>query len=166
MEYQHIPYLKEVSIKLKDLGHTEASPKFARVSGLAQLDEFLTSMGELESAMLLAQDNQDGNLGDQSKSDNFLDTPYFVFYIAKHAAFQDYDAQQAAKEECKTIGFKIFSKMVREKRLGLNGLTFLDFTSVPYQTIGPIGDNCVAVMFSYSVTDIANITYNANDWNQ
>lgn len=92
-------------------------------------------------------------------------TPYFVFYVVQHAGLEDYDAQQAAKEECKTIGFKIFSKMLREKRLDLNGLAFLDFTVVPYQTIGPIGDNCFGVMFSYSVTDMANITYNSNDWN-
>jgi hypothetical protein len=159
-------YMLECAAKLKEIGHTEDHPKFFRVSGLGQLDEFLSSLKKVEFPALLVHNNQEGNIGDASRSDNYLDSPYYVFYVVDHAKLQNFDEQEAIKKSCKAIGKKILSRMLRDKRRMANGLTFADFTGIPYQTIGPIGDNCYGVMFSFTVADNANLFYDADDWSE
>jgi len=166
MAYDNDAYMLDCATRLKDIGHTEEVPKFARISGLTQLEEFLSNISKLQFPALLVHNNHEGRLGDPGRSDNYLDSPYFVFYVVKHAEYDNHDAQQEAKESCKNIGFKIIARMLRDKRNPVSnaGLMFLDFSNIPYQTIGPIGDNCFGVMFSFTVADTANITYNADDW--
>ncbi len=162
--YNHINYMLDCATRLKEIGHTTETPKFFRVSSIGHLDELLSNLNKIEFPALMVDDNTDGTVGDRNKSDNYVDSPLFNFYIVKHVELEDHDARQTAKTDCKNIGFKILSKMARDKRKLLNGLTWLEFTNLPYQTIGPIGDNCFGVMFSFTVSNNANLFYNANDW--
>lgn len=157
-------YMLDCAKRLKYVGHTENHPKFFRVSSIGHLDEVLSNLSNIEFPALLIQDNMEGNLGDQNISNNYIDTPYYVFYIIKHVEYENHDKREEAKIECKNIGLKILSKMVTDKRNLTHGLTFLQFVNIPYQTIGPIGDNCFGVMFSFSVSENADLVYNANDW--
>jgi hypothetical protein len=159
-------YMLETAQKLKAIGHTDSEKKFFRVSGIGQLDELLSNLGIAQFPALIVEENQDGVLADRAPSDNYLDTPYFVFYIAEHVPLEDHDAREAAKLNCKLLGFKIIGRMLRHKRRGMFGLTFLNLRNVNYQTIGPIGDNCYGVMFSFTVSDTADIMYNADDWEE
>jgi len=165
MSFNFKEYMLDCATRLKDVGHTEDQLKFFRVSSIGHLDEVLSNLSNIEFPALLIQDNMEGNLGDHNTSNNYIDTPYYVFYIIKHVGHENHDQREEAKKECKTIGFKMLSKMVNDKRNLIHGLTFLQFVNIPYQTIGPIGDNCFGVMFSFSVSDNANLVYNANDWN-
>jgi hypothetical protein len=163
--FNFITYMRDCAEKLNSIGHTEETPRFFRISGLLQLDELLGNISNISFPALLVHDNTEGLIADRSVSDNYLDSPYLVFYVIQHVPYADYDAQQEAKADCKTIGLKILARMLRDKKHGLHGLTFMQFNNIPYQNIGPIGDNCHGVMFSFSVPDTANLIYNADDWN-
>jgi len=164
MSYNHKTYMLDCATRLTDIGHTEDAPKFFRISSIGHLDEVLSNLTQIQFPALLVHDNMEGSLGDRNTSNNYIDTPYYVFYIVKHVELEDHDGREAAKKECKTIGLKILSKMVHDKRDLLHGLTFLQFANIPYQTIGPIGDRCFGVMFSFSVSENANLIYDTNDW--
>lgn len=161
--YNHKTYMLDCATRLKAIGHTEAAPKFFRYSSLGHLDELLSSMNDIEFPALGIPDNQDGSLG--NAADNAVDTPQYDFCIIKHVDYEDHDARETAKAECKAIGLKIIARLRYDARKMQNGLTFLRFSNVPYQTIGPIGDNCFGVLFSIQVADTANVIYVAADWN-
>jgi hypothetical protein len=164
MSFDFITYMQACATNLKDIGHSESSKKFFRISGLAQLDEVLGNLSDIAFPAILVHDNTEGSIADRSISDNYLDSPYFTFYIIDHVEYGNYQAQEEAKANCKAIGMKILAKMLRDKNRGNFGLTFLQFSNIPYQSIGPIGDNCYGVMFSFSVPDAADLIYNADDW--
>lgn len=164
MQFNFITYMRDCATRLKAIGHTEQTPKFFRISSLAQLDELLSMISDIGYPALLIHDNMDGAIGDRSTSNNYLDIPNYTFYVVEHVSLNDHDAKQQVITNCKNIGLKILAKMKHDK-LDLNqGLTFLQFDNIPYQTIGPIGDNCHGVMFTISVPNQAQITYNADDW--
>jgi hypothetical protein len=157
-------YMLNCAVRLDDVRHSQDQPRFFRVSGIGHLDEMLSSLSEIQFPAILIQDNVDGSISDRSNSNNYLDIPYFVFFVIDHAEFGDYDSIQQIKMDCKAIGLKILSRMVRDKRDMKHGLTFLNFQNIDYQTVGPLGDNCYGVMFSFTVADVANLVYNASDW--
>jgi len=164
-KFDFITYMRDCATRLKDIGHSESSQKFFRISSLIQLDEVLGNLSEIAFPALLVHDNVEGTVGDINISDNYLDSSFYVFYVIKHVEYGNYQQQEDAKADCKAIGLKILSRMLRDKKRGNLGLTFLQFANIPYQTVGPLGDNCFGVMFSFSVPDTANLIYNAEDWN-
>jgi hypothetical protein len=147
--------------------HDDYTKRFFRCSGIAGLEELLNELTDITGRMLVVHNNQEGSVGDISRADNFLDSPYYVFYVLEKVEnYNDFDAEELAKANCKAAGFKILSRMIREKRLAQNGLTFLDFSSIPYQNVGPVGLNFHGVMFSFTVTDgDSRLVYDTNDWN-
>lgn len=164
MAFEFKTYMLECAVKLKEIRHSEEKKKFFRISGLGHLDELLSNLSKAQFPALVIEENHDGTIGDRSISNNYMDTPYFVFYVVDHAPFDDHDARERIKLECKKTGLKILSRMLRHKIRGERGLMFLQFQSIPYQTIGPIGDNCYGTMFSFTVSDTANVVFNPDDW--
>jgi hypothetical protein len=159
-------YMLDCATHLKDIGHDDTTKRFFRCSGIAGLEELLNQQTDVNGRVLVIHNNEEGSVGDISRADSFLDSPYYVFYVLEKVEdYNDFDAEELAKQNCKAAGFKILSRMIREKRLGQNGLSFLDFTSIPYQNVGPIGVNFHGVMFSFTVTDIDNkLVYSSEDW--
>lgn len=160
--YNHKTYMLDCAIRLKAIGHTAEAPKFFRYSSLGHLDEMLSNLKKMEFPALGIPDNQDGSIG--NSHDNTVDTPQYDFCIVKHVDLEDHDAREAAKAECKAIGFKIIARLRYDARKLHHGLTFLSFSNIPYQTIGPIGDNCFGVLFSIHVADNANLVFVTEDW--
>lgn len=166
MAFDYKNYMLQCASLLKEIRHTDTEKRFFRVSGLGHLDELLSNLGSVKFPSLIIEENQDGTIGDRNTSNNYIDTPYFVFYVVAHAPFENHDNREAVKLQCKHIGFKILSRMLHHKRRGEHGLTFLHFQSIAYQTIGPIGDGCYGAMFSFTVSDTANIAFNTDDWDE
>lgn len=162
--FDFIAYMLDCATRLKAIAHSEENPRFFRVSGLSGLEEYMQQFNEAQYPALLVHDNTDGSMGDPNRSSNYLDNPYYVFYVVDRPEYGNADQSEAAKKRCKAIGKKILAKMLRDKTRAMKGLDYLDFTNIPYQTIGPIGDQAVGVMFSFSVREDANIIYNADDW--
>jgi len=162
--FNFIAYMRDCAVRLKSIGHSVQSPKFFRISGLMQLDEVLSNLSEMSFPALLVHNNTDGTIADRGVSDNYVDSPYYVFYLVGHVEHGNHQQQEEVKARCKLIGMKILARMLRDKYRGNHGLTFLQFNNIPYQSIGPVGDNCYGVMFSFSVPDSANLVYSENDW--
>lgn len=165
--FNFLTYMLDCATRLKTIAHTNNTKRFFRCSGIAGLEELLNQMTDVTGRVLVVHNNQEGSVGDISRADNFLDSPYYVFYVLERVEdYNDFDAEELAKENCKAAGFKILSRMIREKRQGILGLSFLDFTSIPYQNVGPVGLNFHGVMFSFTVTDgNSSLVYNKDDWN-
>lgn len=163
-KFEFIKYMLDCAVRLKDIGHTDTKQRFFRISGISQLEELLSSLPNASSPALLVENNTDGRVGDNARSDNFLDTPYYIFYVIEKAPFNDHNKMQAAKENSKNIGFKILSRMLNDRRHYRNGLIMFDFSSITYQSVGPIGDNCFGTMFSFSVANPADLVYSNDDW--
>lgn len=156
--------MQQCAQELKDIRHSESQMRFFRVSGLTRLEELLFNLPEASFPAVIVENNQNGSLGDRSPSDNFIDIPYYEFSVIQRTEFNDHDAIESAKEQCKAIGMKIISRMIRDKRYMANGLTFLDVNSINYLTFGPIADHTFGVSFAFTVRDQADVTYNATDW--
>lgn len=166
MAYDFKTYMLDVATRLKDIGHTETTQRFFEVSNITQMDGLFAKLSKAAGTLLIPQINPEGIIGDPSNSDNFRDECYHIFYIAKHVTnFNNAEEINAAKQHCKRVGFKVFSKMRKEKAQGNSSLQFLRFTRVPYQAIGPFANGWYGVMFSFRVDEhAASLNYDANDW--
>lgn len=162
--FDFLTYMQECAEQLKDILHTAEEKRFFRITGLSQLEELLFNLPDANFPALMVENNQNGNLTDKSPSDNVVDIPYYSFMVIDKAEFNDHDLVQSTKENCKAIGLKIISRMIRDKRNMLNSLVFLDVSSISYSTFGPIGDNTYGVSFSFTVPWQADITYDSTDW--
>lgn len=163
-KFNFIEYMRDCAIRLKDIQHSDNSPRFFRISGIRQLEELLSSLPDASTPALMVENNTDGRVGDLSQSDNFLDIPYHVFYIIAKATFNDHDSIQNAKINTKEIGFKILGRMLSDRRNRLHGLIMVDMKSISYQTVGPIGDHCFGTMFSFNIANLAGLAYDKNEW--
>jgi len=162
--FDFIAYMRDCATRLRDILHTPETPRFFRISGLSQLEELLSSLPDASTPALMVENNHDGRLSDPSGSDSFLDIPYFVFYVIDKAPFGDFDRMEEVKRSTKSIGQKIISRMLQDRRNYANGLVMLRFDNVPYQTVGPIGDNCYGTMFSFTVINPVPADYKEVDW--
>lgn len=165
-QFDFIGYLTDCAVKLRDIGHSDNNRRFFRISGITELDELLTNLSKAQYPALLADENHTGAIADRNTSNNYVDSPFYTFYVVQHVPLEDHDAREAAKLQTKQIGLKIISRMLRHKLHGEFGLTFLQFGNIPYQSVGPLGDNCYGCMFSIIVPTVAQIFYNADDWEE
>lgn len=163
-KFDFIPYMKDCAVRLIDILHSEDSPRFFRVSGITQLEELLANLPDAAFPALLAENNMEGRFSDPGPSDNFLDIPFYTFYVIDKAPFNDFDEIEKAKKTTKGIGEKIISRMLHDRRNHRNGLVMLRFDNVPYQNIGPIGDHCFGTMISFTIVNRLNPKCLACDW--
>lgn len=163
-KFDFITYMLDCAVRLKDIQHTEENQRFFRISGISQLEELLANLPDVSVPALMVENNEQGRFSDPGPSDNFLDIPYFAFFVIDKAPFNDFDQIEAVKSKTKAIGLKILSRMLNDRRHYRKGLVMLKFDSVPYQSIGPIGDNCFGTMFSFTVQNMANTRHNPEDW--
>lgn len=159
-------YMLECATRLKDIGHTDASPKFFKVNTIIGLEELLNNIGIANYPALVIQTSIRGRIGDENRSNNFLDNPFYTWYIITKPLQQDFSAEQLrqAKNNAKAIGFKILAKMRHDRIRQLNGLHFMRFLSVPYQEVGPLGVGSYGVMFNFEVPDSNQLPHNEDDW--
>jgi hypothetical protein len=162
--FDFIAYMLLCAEQLKEIGHSESEKRFFRITGLTQLEELIFNLSEASYPAVMVENNQNGNLTDKCPSDNVVDIPYYSFMIIDKAEFNNHDLVESVKENCKALGLKIISRLIRDKRNMQNGLVFLDVSSISYSTFGPIGDNTYGVSFSFTVPWQADITYDPDDW--
>ena len=159
-----IDYMRDCAVRLKGIGHSDLHQRFFRITGLTQLEELLFNLPDASFPALMVENNQNGMLTDRSASDNYVDIPYYSFMVAAKADFNDSDGIQLAKKLCKSLGVKIISRMVHDKRSMARGLSFMNVSGITYTTFGPVADNIYGVSFSFTVPDLSEISYNLLDW--
>ena len=175
MAFNFTEYMRNIAISLKDIAHIEDdedNKHFYRVSGLGMLEEVLQSLTKGKFPALIVEDNLFSRFYDGG-SENFLDTQNYTFYICKQLNdYTDATGREEILKDCQEILYKIISKMIKDRRNDhacvqpLTGLRNLDISSFFIQSIGPIGDMCYGLMFSFTIVNpvAMDIIYNANDW--
>jgi len=168
--FNFITYMENVAETLKDILHTEAKPRFHKISNLAELEQLLQSGVETEGIQLLVLDNKEGGLIDNGSAGLF-DDEYFIFYLLQNISVSDMDERSTVLSSLKATGKKILSKMFKDMHDDGNlphdnrsGLYDLDRNSIRYITIGPIGDNYHGIQFSFTVADTFSYAYDSDDW--
>jgi hypothetical protein len=165
-EFDFLGYMLTCAQELKEILHSETEKRYFRISGLTALEELLFNLSDACYPAIMVIDNCDGNITDRSPSDNIIDSPYYSFMVIAKTDFADHDLIASTKESCKSIGLKIISRMVRDKRIMANGLTFLNVSSISYSTFGPVADGIYGVSFSFIVQNAAPVTFSASHWQQ
>jgi hypothetical protein len=79
--YNHIDYMEDVATYLKDIAHIPSKPRYFKSTGLASLDGLLANIGVAKLPALIAEDQCDLNLIDNT-SDNILARPLLRFLRA------------------------------------------------------------------------------------
>lgn len=173
MAVDFITYMRNVAVNLKDIGHIEDDEEnmhFFRCTSLAQMDELLQNMSVVKFPALIVHDTLEGSLFDNGGA-GYLDGENYFFYVVNHVAVNDFDAQEQAIKDCKSIMKKIIGKM-RHDRINdfkiinnpLTNMKYLETNSFNYFSVGPIGDNCFGVYVSFTISEPDGIIYTANDW--
>lgn len=166
MRFNPVTYFQNIASKNKAIAHSSDTPHFFRIRSLATLDDLLNSMSIANYPALLVHDTIDGTLTDAFKSDNYMDDAQTVFYVVQRVEYDSPEDIDTAIKNCRDIGRQILAKMLRDKAKGLSGLQFLDFASIPYQSIGPVADNVYGMMYMISVLDDAGLVYDNTKWDE
>jgi hypothetical protein len=164
MSFNAITYFEKVARKLIAIGHTDTEQHFFRIRSLSTLDELLNNLPSANFPALMVHDTIDGVIGDFSTSNNYADEPQFIFYILQRAEFGDDASIDAAIQQSRDIGTKIIAKMLQHSNLGMYDLEFIDFSRIPYQSIGPLGDHCFGMMYMFNVMNHLELLTDLEDW--
>ena len=170
MGFDLISYMEDVAKTHRSIGHTLASPKFFRCTGIGNVEELLQNMSSAQGTIIMADINLGGTIFGETES--FSDQPAFTYYVIKQASFSDLEEQSMIKQECKTLGLAILAKLKYDRyqdnfNSGVNGLKALDLTRIPYDTIGPIANHWYGCMFTFRLNVKASdsgMVYNAEDY--
>ena len=159
-------YMLDCATRLKDLQHSDTNPRFFRVNTVMGLEELLNNIGVANYPALVIQTSVRGHIGDEARSNNFINSPFYTFYIIGAPLGTGFDAEalRLSKEETKAIGFKILAKMRHDRYRQQNGLHFMKFLSIPYQEVGPLGAGSFGVMFNFEVPESNQLPHNLEDW--
>lgn len=157
MSFNLVDYLEAVRDHFAEF-KTEKGKKLSRVSSISGLEEFLSTLPHNSKNLhIIAVVQPDGVLQDPNRSDNYADVPYYRFYIVGHAKLLDADAKADLINRCKKTGLKIIGKMLKDRIARKNGLQGFEFDRIPYQGIGPFGNNYYGVEFSFNVSASADL---------
>ena len=69
-------YMLDCATRLKTLGHTSSNPRFFKVNTIIGLEELLNNIGVANYPALVIQASTRGSVGDEARSNNFLDNPF------------------------------------------------------------------------------------------
>lgn len=164
MTFDAVSYFRTAATKLKAIQHSSQNPKFFRIRSLIAMDELLNSLSVASFPALLVHDTIDGSIGDFASTESFIDAPQCIFYVLNKADITDPSSIDTAVRNAHAIGNKIISMMLSHKSKAKYGLQFLDISNIPYQTVGPIADNCFGIMYIISVAEHIALTVNTADW--
>jgi hypothetical protein len=162
--YNHLDYFRSIASTLREFIHDPHKTVFHRVRTIASLEEFLFNSRIVKKVThLVVMDRTDSRLQD-ALSDNRLVKSFYSFYVLMHASMDDADAIEQANATVQEILFKILSRMLHDKQHYQSGLVNLDFDSVVFSSVGPIGDNFIGVECSFIIAEPVPLVFNLMDW--
>jgi hypothetical protein len=166
---KYVAYFEDLATNLKDIGHTPDKKKFSRID----IEEVLTSMRtSLDmTTMCLVLEMLEGQLNDNI-SDNIMNMQAGAFLLLRHVKKGDYAAENVAMADAFKIFVKLLSKIKKDRETfpmndanRSNGLVkYFDFSSVKYNKVGPIFDNCYGLRIEFGFSESVSFAFNPNDW--
>jgi len=165
MKFYFYSYMKDIAINLRQLRHDpETNPRFFKIDNITSLEGFLTKLRNVKDTVMLVDISVDGHLSTKG-SDNYIDNPTYKFYILRQAEHNDTEMQAEILQQSKATGYSVLSKMLKDKKEGQQGLTYLDLSHVPYISVGPLANKWYGIEFFFTVSDYNDeLVFNATDW--
>lgn len=165
------PYLKDIAIKLKDIGHIDNDPAnkhFYLVSSTSNLKDIVENITILGGLNMVVEDNLEGRLR-QNESSHMFDVPYCSFFLLKKAKILDMESRSQVLTELDAAITKILSKMRLDyytdyEETTNHGLRNIDWNSCSYFTFGPVLDGWFGLHFSFVLLHPVKFKYDADDW--
>lgn len=150
-EFDFIAYMKNIAETHTDIQHSSSNAHFFLVSGIGQLDEFLSRINKVNAPALCVEVNPEGQVI-SPLDNNVIDIPTYRFYILNEAGSGKFEDMQNAKKNSKSLGFKLLAKIKHDKHQALyynvdNGLHYVEL-NFNYQVLGPLAQKWYGCMFT------------------
>lgn len=165
--FDFIAYMRDASERLIEIQHTDEDPRFHRISGIANIEELLSNLVNVDGYQVMVIDTYQGRLIKTDSS--LLDNPLFTFYVIKNITTNDFDARETALKQCRVLAKKLLSKLYHDFETDRRsqtdfGLFGFQPGSITYYTIGPFGSNFHGIQVSFNMLEDSDIIYNSEDW--
>lgn len=167
MELQaYTDYFLDVATRLKDIGHTEAKERFTRFN-IEEVFSGLRSKIDLNN-FCLCLESFEGSLS-ANNANQVFDNNIGAFVIVKNCQIDNFVMETQICDQAKKIGLKVVAKMVYDVELRYKGLVPValknfDISSVQYEKVGPVFDNCFGYRFTFLTYDSLTLVHNPNDY--
>lgn len=166
-------YMLNIATSLKDIGHTEAKPKFFRGRNARTVDEMLGKDPYAgTSSCLNILDRRDGKYVHTPNS--LADQQVYTFMVTSNVHdITDDDEYDTVIDESMLVCKKIIAKIIKDAdadgqlpHASGTGLRDLDKNSISYQTIGPLGRSHYGTMVTFSLVQYPKVMqqYDESDW--
>lgn len=169
MIFDFIAYMQSIAENLLAINHSDSSKHFFRVSGIAGMEEVLQNLSTAQFPAICVIDNTEGRMIDDNKG-HVIDRQYYYFFVLNNSKSEDAISRHETITGCLDIGKQILAKILADYRAenrvfgNDTGLMRLQTDSISYKAIGPLGDNCHGVWFSFSVINESGVKYDATAW--
>lgn len=162
MEFsEYIAYFEEVSRKHKGIGHTDAEKHFYRLD----IEELITGLRSDLNFPCLLLESLTGHLND-TDADSVQDILTGAFTILKQVDPGDFTMEMQALQESIRIGKDIISKIRHDsRRTKVPVIEGFFLSSVLYEKVGPVFDNCYGYRFMFSFQQQIDLSFNPDSWN-
>jgi len=168
--FDAVIYFEDIARKLKAVRHSDANKHFFRASNVMQLQELIASLSIAQYPAIVVFDKRDGRFED-NQSNNLIDRQYHQVLVLKPANGESSDSRRAAVDECSNIVNSIISRMTRDwleaQRMNdTTGLRNLDRSTMYYNTVGPLLDNLFGLELAFTLKEVQNTKFVADDWDE
>ncbi|MEH0153741.1 hypothetical protein V6R21_06305 [Limibacter armeniacum] len=155
-------YMLDVATRLKDIGHTPKTPRFAR-----NTDELKNlANGDMDASNLILFLDAYNVQFNHNNDDYNVSNKTLTFYLLKGCEKNDFDQEEQIYADCEIVLMKIFSKMQQEKWEGGNLMRFFDLNNTTYSPVGPEVHNAFGLEVQMRFTNGVNadLVYDEADW--
>ncbi|MDR1339255.1 MAG: hypothetical protein LBK58_04285 [Prevotellaceae bacterium] len=137
--------------------------KFCRVTGISYMEEMILKF-KSEKAYFCVDDTEDGNMIRQGGG--FVERRQYTVFLLKKYDFNKMGEQHAALNECREIYRQIVKKLIRDRRLLENDMTYLRLDRIPFYEIpGYFISGCTGLYFMITIDIPVDLCYNGDEWN-
>ncbi len=158
-------YFSNIANTLKRIAEGKGEDHFTSITGIHEMEGFLTKRQSLQGFQLVYVDNVQGKYID-NKSDNIINKRFHTFFVLINAPDSTYASKGGATDQCLAVVDSIISKMRYDRKNYNNMMERLDVSSIQYNQVGPIGQGWHGVSVAFFILDNpGNIMYDADDWN-
>ncbi|MDR0686921.1 MAG: hypothetical protein LBF79_05650 [Dysgonamonadaceae bacterium] len=155
-------YFQQICEKNKIL--VDGEYRFCRVTGLANMEEVIQKW-KAAKAWFCIDDTEDGTLIG-SRGAGFFERRSHTVFILKKFPYGNMDLQHAALQECRTVFRQIMKKLILDRRVLENEMTYLKLDSVPWHEFpGYVLSGCTGLYFEVVIEIPIDLCYNGDEWN-
>jgi hypothetical protein len=95
----------------------------------------------------------------------YMERRQYTIFLLKKYPLNNMDKQHAALNECRQIYRQIVKKLIRDRRLLENEMTYLNLKELPFFEIpGYAFSGCTGLFFKVTVDIPTELCYDSNEW--